>query len=102
MQRGNRLALRGTFPPKPNDGIKPKQYTISPGLPATKEGLKLTLVEAQKIEADLIYDRFSWNLTNQETLTVAIAIAKFEQHHWQTRKKTVNRTNNPLLSLSEN
>ncbi|NJK56323.1 MAG: hypothetical protein HC939_10160 [Pleurocapsa sp. SU_5_0] len=58
MQRGNRLTLRGTLPPKPNNGIKPtvgfsvgsfppktrrKQYTISPGLPATRGAVDLAM-----------------------------------------------------------
>ncbi len=93
MQRGKRLALRGTLPPKPGDGAKPKQYTISTGLPATPEGVKLAVVKAQKIEADLIYDRFSWSPDKNE-LTVAKAIALFEQHYWQTREKTINRAKN--------
>lgn len=93
MQRGKRLSLRGTLPPKPGDGDKPKQYTISPGLPATPEGLKLAVIEAQKIEADLIYDRFSWQ-TDKSKLTVEEAIEEFEKHYWATREKTVNRSHN--------
>ena len=93
MQRGKRLTLRGTLPPKPGDGYKPKQYTISPGLPATPEGLKLAVVEAQKIEADLIYGRFSWAI-DSDKLTVERAIALFEKHYWATRKKTISRANN--------
>lgn len=93
MQRGKRLTLRGTLPPKPGDGTKPKQYTISPGLPATAEGLKLAIIEAQKIEADLIYGRFSWTVDTQR-LTVEKAVAEFEKHYWATRKKTVSRANN--------
>lgn len=92
MQRGKRLTLRGTLPPKPGDGYKPKQYTISPGLPATPCGLKLAIVEAQKIEADLIYGRFSWNC-DRAIPRIGDAIVEFEKHHWQTREKTVNRAN---------
>ncbi len=92
FQRGKRLTLRGTLPPKPGDGNKPKQYTISPGLPATPEGLKLAVIEAQKIEADLIYGRFSWD-SDPDKLTVARAIQEFEQHHWQIKEKTINRIN---------
>lgn len=92
MQRGERLTLRGTLPPKPGHGSKSKQYTISTGLPATPEGLKLAIVKAQEIEADLIYDRFIWDLDKNE-LTLKRAISEFEQHHWATREKTVNRAN---------
>ena len=93
MQRGKRLSLRGTLPPKPGDGTKPKQYTISPRLPATPEGLKLAIVQAQKIEADLIYDRFSWKV-DTEDLIVEQAIVEFEKDYWATREKTLNRANN--------
>ncbi|MGL5836778.1 MAG: hypothetical protein ACRC1Z_26640 [Waterburya sp.] len=92
IQRGQRLTIRGTLPPKPGDGDKPKQYTISPGLPATAEGLKLCVIEAQKIEADLIYGRSVW-AADKEKLIVRDAIREFEQHHWQTKEKTVNRIN---------
>ena len=52
---------------------------ISPGLPATTEGLKLAVRcecvrKAQKIEADLIYGRFSWGI-DEDKLTVEHAIA---------------------------
>jgi hypothetical protein len=93
VQRGQRLIIRGTLPPKPGEGSKPKQYTLSPGLPANTEGLKLCVIEAQKIEADLIYGRFSWG-AEKDKLTIAEAIKKFEQHYWDTREKTVNRANN--------
>jgi hypothetical protein len=92
MQRGKRLTLRGTLPPKPGDGLKPKQYSISTGLPATNEGLKLAIIQAQKIEAELIYDRFSWK-ADKDKLIIANAIKEFEQHRWQTREKTVNSAN---------
>ncbi len=74
IQRGNTLSLRATLPPKPGDGYKNKQYTLSPGFNATDEGLQLTLIEAQQIEADLIYGRFSWDV-KPDQLTVEKAIA---------------------------
>jgi integrase len=105
-QRGTRLILRATLPPKAGQGSKNKQFTISTGLPSTPEGLKLALIEAQKIEGDLIYGRFSWGGNapshgacytpwdeDRDKLTVAIAIQKFEDHHWQKREKTPNTAN---------
>lgn len=93
IQRGQKLALRGTFPPKPGQGEKPKQYTISLGLPVNLDGIKIALIKAQSIEADLIYDRFSWQI-KPEVLTVEKAIALFEVDYWATREKTLNRTRN--------
>ena len=55
--------------------------------------LKLTVVEAQRIEADLIYGRFSWDV-QKDQLTVEKAIAKFEKDYWQRKEKTINRVNN--------
>ncbi|MEM8829503.1 MAG: hypothetical protein AAGE96_09115 [Cyanobacteria bacterium P01_G01_bin.19] len=92
FQRGKRLSMRGTLPPKAGDGNKPKQYTLSPGLPATPEGLRLALAKAQKIEGDLVYGRFSWEADSND-LTVAKAIKEFEEHHWQKTDKTVNKAN---------
>lgn len=93
IKRGNRLALRATLPPKPGDGTKNKQYIISPGFPASDIGVQLAVIKAQKIEADLFYDRPIWE-TDKDELIVGDAIAEFEVHYWQTREKTVNRVNN--------
>ena len=93
IRRGSKLTLRATLPPKPGDGNKPKRYTLSPGFSATAEGLKLTLVEAQRIEADLIYGRFSWDI-KKDHLTVEKAISKFEKDYWQRKEKTINRVKN--------
>ncbi len=78
IKRGNKLSLRATLPPKPGDGIKPKRYTISTGLFANATGLKLALAKAQKLESDLIYERFSWGVEKGK-ITVAEAITEFEQ-----------------------
>ena len=93
VRRGNKLTLRATLPPKPGHGSKNKQYTLSPGFNANEEGLKLTVVEAQRIEADLIYGRFSWDV-QKDQLTIDKAIAKFEKDYWQRKEKTINRANN--------
>ncbi len=94
LQRGEKLSLRGRFPPKPGDGSKPKRYTLSTNLPATQTGLKLALAKAQELEADLLYERFSWNIGNR--ISVAEAIAAFEEDFWNTREKTINREDNYL------
>ena len=52
VKRGKRLILRATLPPKPGDGVKNKQYTISTGLEATSLGLKLAIAKSQELEAD--------------------------------------------------
>ncbi len=68
IKRGSKLSLRATLPPKPGDGNKPKRYTLSPGFSSTVEGLKFTLIEVQRIEADLIYGRFSWDVQKDQLI----------------------------------
>jgi integrase len=93
LLRGNKLSLRGIFPPKPGDGLNPKRYTISTGLPATEEGLKLTLAKAQQLEIDLLYDRFNWG-NKSDCIKVENAILAFEKDYWNTREKNLNRVSN--------
>jgi integrase len=93
LLRGSKLSIRATLPPKPGDGNQNKRYTISTGLPATAEGLKLAIIKAQELQADLIYDRFSW-ATPQMGITVDRAINSFEKEYWNTREKTLNRVSN--------
>ena len=93
IKRGKRLSFRATLPPKPRDGVKPKQYTLSTGLPATDEGLKLAVAKAKQLEADLIYERFSWGISTEQ-ITVGEATASFEKDYWNTREKTINRAKN--------
>jgi integrase len=99
FRRGKHLTLRGTFPPKPGDGDRPKQYIISIGLPATQEGVKLAKAKAQKLEAELIYERWDWSKIDKTTPlqpenTVEKLVTEFENYYWQTRQKTVNREKN--------
>lgn len=92
LQRGKKLSLRGRLPPKPGDGTKPKRYTISTDLPANRTGLQLALAKAQKIEADLLFERFEWNITEQ--ISIEQATIAFEKDYWNTREKTINRVSN--------
>ena len=92
VKRGSKLSIRGTFPPKPGHGTKPKQYFIATGADANKQGLILAKAKAKQLEVDLVYERFSWeDKSQQEQVTVERAIAEFEAHYWNKKKKTVNR-----------
>jgi hypothetical protein len=44
---GSRLVLRATLPKKPGDGVGVKQYDLSLGIAANKDGLKRVEIEAQ-------------------------------------------------------
>lgn len=60
-QRGHKLNLRGTLPPRPGSiRLRPYQQRLSLGLPATPEGLKLAEQEAKVIAAQLIQKAFDW------------------------------------------
>jgi integrase len=60
-RRGDRLTLRGTFPPRPQSSRrKPHQQRLPLGLPANKAGLKQIEQEAKVVAARLIERRFNW------------------------------------------
>lgn len=87
-QRGERLTLRGTLPPKPDsDRAKPHQQRIPLGLPATKAGLKQAEQEAKVIAARLIERTFDWATylpsdtpTDPDRLPLDQLIDQFQQH----------------------
>ncbi|MEL7504709.1 MAG: site-specific integrase [Cyanobacteria bacterium J06554_6] len=60
-QRGGKLSLRGTLPPRPNSHrLKPYQQRVPLGLPANKAGLKQAEQTAKVIVAQLIQNTFDW------------------------------------------
>ncbi|HIK44319.1 MAG TPA: site-specific integrase [Leptolyngbyaceae cyanobacterium M65_K2018_010] len=87
-RRGDRLALRGTLPPRPGSGrTRPHQQRIPLGLPATKAGLKQIEQEAKVIAARLIERRFSWadylptpEPVDPETVPLEEQVAQFQAH----------------------
>ncbi|MBE9063965.1 hypothetical protein [cf. Phormidesmis sp. LEGE 11477] len=60
-QRGNKLSLRATLPPKPNSSrVQPSQQAIALGLPANTIGIQQAEIEAVRIGTQLITGNFSW------------------------------------------
>ncbi|HEY9818223.1 MAG TPA: hypothetical protein V6D20_20820, partial [Candidatus Obscuribacterales bacterium] len=60
-QRGNKLSLRGTLPPRPgSDRLRPYQQRLSLNLPATPGGLKQAEQQAKIIAGQLLQQTFSW------------------------------------------
>ena len=87
-RRGDKLALRGTLPPRPgSDRQQPYQQRISLKLPANKAGLKQAEQEAKVIAAKLIEHTFDWQVYIVQRGQVlgsdvlADKIAAFEQHY---------------------
>jgi integrase len=60
-RRGEKLALRGTLPPRPGSPrLRPHQQRISLDLPATIAGLKQAENQVKIVAAHLIENRFDW------------------------------------------
>ncbi|MBD1914605.1 MULTISPECIES: hypothetical protein [Cyanophyceae] len=60
VQRGRKLALRGSLPKRPGEGRGNKQTTISLGVFANPDGVKVATAKAQRLESDLNMERFTW------------------------------------------
>lgn len=95
-QKGSRLYLRATLPPKEGHG-RPKQYEIRTGCPATEAGYKAALGKAQRLESELIFEKFQWENWTQNDVNIPSQrnieqwIEAFEQSYWQEREKTDSR-----------
>ncbi|MBD3882787.1 site-specific integrase [Phormidium tenue FACHB-886] len=60
-RRGQKLALRGTLPPRPGSPrLRPHQQRIPLDLPATATGLKQAEAQAKVIAGQLIQNTFDW------------------------------------------
>lgn len=84
-QRGNRLLLRGTLPPKPTSTkSSPHQQRLSPNLPANPAGLREAEKLARLISAQMATGEFSWVPWQRSGSTPQSCedwIEKFEQHY---------------------
>ena len=83
-QRGDRLILRGIFPPVPgSQKSEPFQQRISIGLPATPPGVAQAEKEAKKISALIACKEFSWDAYKQQPKSPphAIQVEKFRKHY---------------------
>lgn len=93
---GNRLYLRATLPPKDGQGHW-KQYDVRTGCPATDDGYKAAFGKAQRMESDLIFDRFDWSdwVHNDKSVpnqrNIEQWIEAFTSSYWQEREKTDSR-----------
>lgn len=84
----NSLFLRGVFPPKNGDGVKPKQYEFSLKCKALPEQLKIALAKAQEIESKLILDKWVWEEKQEIEQTVFDVLKDFEINFWGKKEKT--------------
>ena len=84
-QRGNKLYLVATLPPKPDSGrSRPYQQRIALGFNATNAGFRQAEIEAKKLGVQLIEGTFRWDKPVNE-YTVLDAISSFEKEYFGTR-----------------
>lgn len=84
-QRGDRLYLVATLPPKPDSGkIKPYQQRIALGVKANPAGFKRAELEAKRLGIQITEGSFSWDTPASE-VTVKDAIATFETDYFKQR-----------------
>ena len=91
QRQGDRLYLRGTFPPKPDSDKKaPYQQRLALGFHANPLGVKNTEAEARKIGALLDCKDFSWlpYLSDRiVTQTCSDWVEKFEKDYFTRRDR---------------
>lgn len=90
--KGNRLYLRGTFPPRPGSTQKQAhQQRLSLGCHANPSGVKVAEAEARKIGALLDCKQFDWQpytkIAAATPQTVAEWMEQFEISYFQSRER---------------
>ena len=97
-RRGNRLVVRGYFPPKPgHKNQSEKRHQVALNLTPTKAGVKAAIATAKEIDGQLILNRFDWEpwLKPYEKAPELIGewIDRLEEDHWAKTPSTPNKIN---------
>ncbi|MEG4149432.1 hypothetical protein [Microcoleus sp. Pol12B5] len=104
-QKGDRLYLRATLPPKPGEGDKPKRYELSTGYGAHAEGLRFAKAKALEIEGQLLREKFDWTPwlkgKQKPAETVGEWVARFEQNYWESRERSLAKISTWKASYQE-
>ncbi|MCL1474609.1 site-specific integrase [Argonema antarcticum] len=95
LQKGNRLYLRGTLPPRPL-ALKnhPHQQEIALGIEATIEGIRTAEKEARKVGGLLAVGEFDWlpylrhRAIGQENKKIGDWVEELEKDYFMRRAKT--------------
>jgi hypothetical protein len=104
-QKGNRLYLRATLPPKPgSEKHKPYQQEISLQIYANPAGLERAEAEARKVGALLACKEFAWSTYQPESvtprkLTTEEWIERFREHYLRTHTLTERTWNKHWASI---
>lgn len=84
-QRGGKLYLVATLPPKPGSGkVRPYQQRIALGINANPAGLKRAELEAKRLGLQLAEKSFEWEVKPQDVITTD-AIALFKAKYYAER-----------------
>ncbi len=92
--RGERLYLRGTFPPKPNSSkTKPHQQDLALKIYANPAGLKRAAAEALRVGGLLACKQFNWDewlepKPTADSIPIKDWLDRFEQDYFQKRART--------------
>lgn len=95
QQKGNRLYLRGTLPPRPgSEKTKPYQQEIALGIESTIEGIRTAEKAARQVGGLLAVGDFDWepylrhNPISNELRTIADYIQALKADYFMRRSKT--------------
>ncbi|MEM7713385.1 MAG: site-specific integrase [Cyanobacteria bacterium P01_A01_bin.68] len=115
-QTGLSLQLRATLPLKPDDshpsGKSKKQYDLSLGIPANKNGLKTAIEESYELGKLIARHTFVWNekylgirikeknKNQQRIKTIGELLDNFEEKYYQNRQKTITSQNTFINYIS--
>ncbi|MEC4894076.1 MAG: site-specific recombinase [Oscillatoria sp. PMC 1051.18] len=93
-ERGNKLSLVATLPPKPNSSYtKPYQQRIALGIYSNPPGIKQAKALALKLGSELSSNQFSWDnwgvttTDEPDLIKVGEAIARFEEDYFTRRDR---------------
>lgn len=110
--KGSRLYLRGTLPPKPGEG-QPQRRELATGCVANLAGLKIAIAKAREIESQLQLGKFDWSPWLRESEkppeNCRDWIKRFERSYFERREDTrpirdgyENRYGDPFKKLPPN
>jgi integrase len=88
--RGDRLSLRGTFPPKPGETGPPRQQRITLNAYANSTGLEHAEAEAKIVGGLLAQHKFDWSpylTTKARPQSIADWIGQLEQDYFSERER---------------
>ncbi|MCT7965156.1 site-specific integrase [Laspinema sp. D1] len=94
--RGDRLSLRGTFPPKPNSTkTKPHQQYLALGIYANPAGFKRAKSEALRVGGLIACKEFDWSewlepepLSPSDSKKIADFLQEFESDYFSRKART--------------